>query len=172
MADPKYKNYSARVLTGGGEGALDAIDGAKLNDGDAAWVVAENHVYTYILDADSGAAEASPGVICPDSNAGDKRWVFQSVYGANSGDLGAITEKTLDASGIASISAPGAYRVDTYGDAASDDLEKIEGLSAGQEVILMLENAARPVTIKKGTFLKMQGDFAMTTVFDSIRMLN
>jgi hypothetical protein len=133
-------------------------------------VLAGNNVFFYILDDDSGAGESPPDVICPDSNAGNKRWVLQSVYGGNAGDLGAITEKRLDSSGIASISAPGAYRVDTYGGAASDDLEKIEGLSAGQEVVLMLKNAARPVIVKMSTYMKMQGDFEMTTVYDAIRL--
>ena len=164
-------NYSARALTGGGAGALDSIDGSGLNDGDAALVWYNNQFYPYILDDDSGQAESSPDVIAPDSNPGDKRWLLQNIYGGNAGDLGAITEKTLDTSGIVAISSPGAYTIDTYGDAASDDLEKIEGLSAGNEVVLMLESAARPVTVKKGTFLKMQGDFAMTTVYDAIRML-
>jgi len=68
--------YPASSLTGGGTGALDAIDGALLEDGDRAIVIATSQVYFYYLDADSGAAESSPGTIAPDTNAGDKRWIL------------------------------------------------------------------------------------------------
>jgi hypothetical protein len=72
------KGYGAIGLTGGGTGALDKIDGSILNDGDAAFVIdaVNNNFYTYTLVADSGAAEASPTVISPDANAGNKRWVL------------------------------------------------------------------------------------------------
>lgn len=71
--------YVATVLTGGGTGALDAIDGADLNDLDAAFVQTFGTVYFYTLDDDSNATENSPNIIKPDSNAGTKRWVIQNV---------------------------------------------------------------------------------------------
>lgn len=75
--------YWCSVLTGGGEGALDAIDGGNLADKDAARVnVAGDAVYDYILDADSGLAESPPDIIAPDVNAGDKRWILQPVESA------------------------------------------------------------------------------------------
>jgi len=75
--------YWAIALTGGGSGALDAIDGAGLVDKDGAWVnVAGDAAYIYILDADSGAAEDSPDVIAPDTNAGNKRWILQTIESA------------------------------------------------------------------------------------------
>jgi hypothetical protein len=70
--------YAATVLTGGGTGALDAIDGAGLADLDIAMVVTPTGTYIYSLDADSALAESSPYVISPDSNAGNKRWVLSS----------------------------------------------------------------------------------------------
>ncbi len=73
--------YAAIVLTGGGTGALDAIDGAALADLDAAIVQTDGTVYFYHLDATSGAAESSPDVITPDTNAGTKRWIKQSISG-------------------------------------------------------------------------------------------
>jgi hypothetical protein len=36
-------------------------------------------LYIYLLDVDSAAAEASPNVIAPDTNAGDKRWILQAL---------------------------------------------------------------------------------------------
>ena len=71
--------YPATALTGGGTGALDAIDGADLADGDGAVVIAAGTAYFYRLDGTSGATESSPSVIAPDVNAGDKRWILQDV---------------------------------------------------------------------------------------------
>jgi len=70
--------YAATSLTGGGTGALDAIDGQALQDGDVAIVVATGHVYFYTLNATSAAAESSPDTISPDTNAGDTRWTLEA----------------------------------------------------------------------------------------------
>jgi len=75
-------NYLAYGLIGGATGALDAIDGTDLADQDMAFVsVQDGFVYHYVLDADSGAAESSPDIISPDSNAGTKRWILHNIYG-------------------------------------------------------------------------------------------
>lgn len=71
--------YGATSLTGGGTGALDAIDGTNLADLDAAFVVTLAYVYFYSLDDDSAAAESSPDVISPDANAGNKRWILTGI---------------------------------------------------------------------------------------------
>jgi hypothetical protein len=73
--------YLKTALTGGGADALDNVDGAGLLDADVAFVMASNALYVYLLDADSAAAESSPDVIRPDTNAGDKRWILQSAVG-------------------------------------------------------------------------------------------
>jgi len=87
------KFYPAVALTGGGTGALDKIDGDSLSDLDAAIVVTSNKAYFYTLDASSGASESSPGVISPDSNAGNKRWVLQgnSLIGDYTGNWATST---------------------------------------------------------------------------------
>ena len=69
----------ASSLIGGEEGALDAIDGSELSDGDRAVVIADR-VYFYILNGDSYAPETPPYIISPDSNAGDKRWIMAAIY--------------------------------------------------------------------------------------------
>lgn len=74
--------YGATSLTGGSTGALDALDGTDLADGDSALVVTAAGFYVFILDADSGASEDSPSVIRPDTNAGDKRWIRVKPYRA------------------------------------------------------------------------------------------
>ena len=79
--------YGAIALTGGTEGALDAIDGAILNNNDMAVVIVPGATagssvsYTYNLNATSAAAESSPKIIAPDVNAGNKRWILQPPYG-------------------------------------------------------------------------------------------
>jgi len=72
--------YGATALTGGTSGCLDAINGALLSDGDMALVRTLTTAYEYTLDADSAAAQSSPGVISPVTNAGDKRWIRSKSY--------------------------------------------------------------------------------------------
>jgi len=74
--------FPCTSLTGGGTGALDAIDGSGLESGDVAIVTTSSAAYVYRMNATSGAAESSPDTISPDSNAGDKRWILAGVYGA------------------------------------------------------------------------------------------
>ena len=77
------KVYPAVALTGGGTGALDAIDGNDLSDGDVGIVTTSTHTYIYSLDAASSEAEASPTIIAPDNNGGSaptaKRWLLVTV---------------------------------------------------------------------------------------------
>ena len=76
------KMYWADHLTGGDEGALDAIDGAGLASAAGALVLNMTDAYFYSLDDDLAGSEASPTVISPDTNAGDKRWVLQRLVGS------------------------------------------------------------------------------------------
>jgi len=94
--------YWANALTGGGTGALDAIDGAGLADLDTAHVVTASNVFEYILDADSGLAENSPDIIAPDTNAGDKRWILVSINKLTS-DLDAGGNSINNLSGITGL---------------------------------------------------------------------
>ena len=80
------KFYGAVGLIGGTDGMLDDIDGAALADGDGAVVIVNGVSYSYWLDDDSAAAESVPGVIEPDANGGDKRWILCLPY--HSGLLG------------------------------------------------------------------------------------
>jgi len=75
------KVYAATALIGGAAGALDAIDGVALVDKDMAFVIDSGIFRAYILDVDSALVEASPTVIAPDTNAGDKRWILQNTGG-------------------------------------------------------------------------------------------
>ena len=82
--------YKCTALTGGGAGALDAVAAAGLGDGDLAIVMASGSLYHYELDADSGLGEASPDVIRPDDEAGDKRWILQRVPQTNTVPAGVV----------------------------------------------------------------------------------
>jgi hypothetical protein len=70
--------YAATSLTGGGSGALDAINGGLLSNGDSAVVFdyTESTVYVYTLDETSGLPEDPPDIISPDVNPGNKRWIL------------------------------------------------------------------------------------------------
>lgn len=109
--------YGASCLTGGTTGCLDAINGAILNDGDAAFVVTDGKAYTYALDYDSALTESSPAIISPDSNPGNKRWILQSIgpfnlvstYGNNISTavtaIGAVNATTLYIDNTVTVSA-------------------------------------------------------------------
>ncbi len=91
--------YGAIGLTGGADGSLDDIDGATLVNGDRAIVITATHNYVYVLDATSGAGEASPGIIEPDANSGAKRWILvamsdQDVSVASSPEFAVLTLST------------------------------------------------------------------------------
>lgn len=83
--------WSKTSFTGGGATALDSIDGDNLTDGDFATVTVSGVHYLYKLDADSAATEASPSVIAPDANAGDKRWILQG--GRTGHKIGSFTHQ-------------------------------------------------------------------------------
>ncbi len=76
--------YYVTCLTGGGEGCLDTLDGASLYDGyGAIYIPVIGDAGLYVIDADSAAAESSPSIISPDTNAGDKRWLLKKTYSEN-----------------------------------------------------------------------------------------
>ena len=147
-----YFFYPYIALTGGGDGALDSLDGSLLKNGDAAYVVipATKRTYIYTLDEDSGATDDGVNVIAPDANAGLKRWVrtnsptnesYASFYGA-------------------------------IGDGVTDDTDAIQtALDTGKHIILDdnltfnitaidLSTAGTTLEIPAGTILK-------STVYDN-----
>ena len=65
------------------------------------------------------------------------------------------------------------HRVDTEGDAASDDLDTIVGGWVGRTVTLFPSHTARTVVVKDGTgnILVSGGDFSMDNTGDSISLI-
>lgn len=74
--------------------------------------------------------------------------------------------------GIIALNGPGYYLVETEGAAASDALDKITGLSNGDEVILAAANDAHTVVVTNGTYLLLQNgvNFSLDDLNDKIRL--
>ena len=90
--------YIKTALNGGGAGSLDLMDGLTggkdgepLLEGDIAYVYVANVKYEYWLDDDLNEIEDSPSKIVPDTNAGTKVWVLQSVYYTSSSSNSSAT---------------------------------------------------------------------------------
>ena len=78
MADPRFI-WWANVLTGGGDYAVDKIDGASLEDLHGLFCITADTLYPMVVDADDGGAEDSPNKIAPDTNAGTKMWELLAI---------------------------------------------------------------------------------------------
>jgi len=75
-----FGDYWCSAIKGGTTGAMDAINGNLLNNGDSCTVKTSTLTFFYHLDATSGAAESGDLVIAPDSNPGTKRWLLLGAY--------------------------------------------------------------------------------------------
>jgi hypothetical protein len=82
----------------------------------------------------------------------------------------AATELTI-ASGVVTVEYAAKFRfhkIDTEGDAATDNLNTINGGAEGELILIQAENAARIVTLMDGTNLKMKDNFALESTEDKI----
>lgn len=84
--------------------------------------------------------------------------------------FGASSELTI-ASGVITATGPGWYTVDSEGDAASDALDKIEGLSAGDQVVISAEDGARVITVTRGAYLKLQHNFRLDNIYKTMTLM-
>jgi len=78
-----YEALWAAALTGGGTGAVDKIPTADLTDKDMVHYLGPTLSGHYSVDDDSAATEASPWVIQPDDETGDKRLVLVDFVAPN-----------------------------------------------------------------------------------------
>lgn len=85
-------------------------------------------------------------------------------------NLGGVSEVTIAAG---AITASRSYHfVDTEGDAASDDLDTINGGSNGDLLIIRAVSSSRTVVAKDGTGnLNLAGDFTMDNATDSLTLI-
>lgn len=173
--------FAVTGFIGGTTGTLDSISSSTgkvidevsypLETGDAAIVLSTPKARFYTYDSTETADEdtVNYSVIRPDDidpeNPG--RWVE-----ADSGRSWGSESTVQIASGIAALSGPGRYRIQVETGSA-DDLDKLTGLEDGQEVILTPDDAAKPITVKHGTYIKLQNgaDFTMNNTRDKIVLL-
>lgn len=139
------------ALTGGGDGALDSVDGNDLSDGDMGIVILDNsgvyEIYFYRLE-DTAATENPPLVIAPDTNPGNKRWRLAHIYttgltlsGFGTGLLystaGAVSSTTtLSGIGISGLTASRMLKSDVSGNLTTskwtfDDPTTLATIKAG-----------------------------------------
>lgn len=173
--------FPCSELIGGGTGALDKINSATgkiidavgyaLETGDSALVVTGNGIWFFRYDASSTASEDATNytVIKPD-NLGPTdpgRWIKK--YHVSSWK--APSEVAI-ASGVAALSGQGSYKI-TVESGTSDDLDKLTGLEEGHQIILAPTDGTKTVTVKQGTYLKLQDgkDFDMNNEYDRIVLL-
>lgn len=84
---------------------------------------------------------------------------------------GAATELTIATGAVTATKT--VHTVDTEGDAASDDLDTINGGRAGQLLILRAADSARTVVAKDGTGnLNLGGDFSLDNVEDTLTLVS
>ena len=85
------------------------------------------------------------------------------------GAWGTSTEVTIS-DGVAALTGTGYYTVDTEGDAETDDLTQITGLTIGDEVIIAAENTDRTIEIKAGDYFYIEADFTLDNTRDRIKL--
>jgi len=87
--------------------------------------------------------------------------------GGNPGEWGSPISTTISG-GILNLTKSGSYIVSPES-GSSDDLDKITGLSVGDEVILSPENG-KTIVIKNGTYLQIRIDFTMDSQYDNMKL--
>jgi len=91
------------------------------------------------------------------------------LHGKNS--IGEMTELTIDTDGVITVTQ-GYHLVDTFDDAASDDLVTINGGVTGMILVLRSVNSGRDTTLKDGVAnLSLAGDFLLSNVADTITLI-
>jgi len=145
-------------LTGGGAGSLDAVDGAALTSVDVAIVFGtDDKVYHYKLDPASGAAENSPFVIMPNTNAGNKRWILCEVYGIVPGVTDVTATSPVVSSGglTPAISMPAAT-ASVDGHATKEQITKLDGIPAATAESDFIVSGATPFAWLKKTLAEVK----------------
>lgn len=104
-----------------------------------------------------------------------RRWMDQlkqvGPVKGGTGSWGAAKTVTISG-GVLTLSGPGRYMVDTEGAAASDDVDTINGLTDGDEVLLAPASGSRTVVLKNGTGnLDIKTDISLNDANDRVRLL-
>lgn len=144
------------------------IDGKLVNvQGEGVWVDADGTLYIKLGDA-SGVQKVS--IL---DSADNEVASFNSDGTLTSVGLAqtAAGELTLDTDGEITIGTGCYYSVDTFEDAATDDLVLINGGVAGQIIVIHSANSARDVTVKETGNLHIDGDFVIDRSWDRMMLM-
>ena len=160
---------TANTLTRGGY-----LTGANFNGGAATtWAVDATPANTASkVVARDASGDFSAGTITA-SLAGDVSGPAVTATGAVTGGRFVTTAGgTLTINGGIISVTNGYHAVDTQAAAATDDLDTINGGTAGMMLILRAANSARDVVVKKGTGnLRIVSDFTLSHVDDRLVLL-
>ena len=129
----------------------------------ASTVVLTNDATNYVECAADGTVSANTSafsndalpmatVVCASgdvSSVTDDRTALYLPADVGSFVFNAATELTISTGAVTATQST--HRIDTEGDAGSDDLDTINGGSAGMVLLIRAENAARTVVVKHGT---------------------
>ena len=95
-----------------------------------------------------------------DVTAGSATWL---EIGAGGGFV--IVQGTVTlVGGIATVTGPGLWTIETEAAAATDELDKIVGLNEGEIVLLQPANNARVTMVTPGAFMDLAFDFPLDNV--------
>lgn len=129
-----------------------------------------------ILGWATGAADAGPADTAMGRNAA-------GIVEVNNGTLGTfrdlkarklctpMTGELTIAAGVITITG-GYHNIDTEADAASDDLDTINGGADGDRLVIRANNAGRTVVVKDGTGnIQCAGDFSLDNTQDTMELI-
>jgi len=118
------------------------------------------------IAADTGISRNAAGVIeVNNASAGTLRDIKVRSL------LTPMTSELTIASGVVTATG-GFHNIDTEADAASDDLDTINGGVDGMRLVIRANNAGRTVTVKDGTGnIQCAGDFALDNTQDTMELI-
>lgn len=130
-----------------------------------------SHAASHITGGADVIANAVAGGAAGLMAGADKTKLDGIEAGAKANAYGDAVAKTI-ASGVVDAS-DGSKILNLSGEGgAADDLTEIQAAAAGDIVILFNPNAASySITVKNGTYLKLQADFVLNSVDDSIMLI-
>lgn len=94
----------------------------------------------------------------------------------NIDDVGALilndaTELTIDTNGIVTVTQS-YHTIDTYTDAATDNLDSIQGGTAGMKLTIRATNSARTVVVRDGVEnIQIEGDMTLDNAQDTLSLI-
>lgn len=114
----------------------------------------------------------TPGTEVPGVGAGLNLYSATGHTVVETGFFGLGTPTELTISGGIVTATRSYHTIDTEGDAATDELDTINGGNDGDILILKSANAGRDPTLKDGTGnLYLAGDFTLSTIQDMIMLM-